>query len=161
MSTAYTFLNTATSAAMSIGLHLPAHRLLLSKTEDMKRKDTYKILQALDIYITVTLGLPCCLPPLDGIPADESRYLDSWPRGQLSQEPETTSKTYLAPLLPVRDFVRSAYFSGQSPTTTGSYLVPYSLIQSYNDASDAWHQSVCCNMEEQMISPRLAEKMYV
>jgi hypothetical protein len=161
MSTAYAFLNAAVGAAMSVGLHLPAHRLLLSKSENMKRKDTYQILQALDIYVTVSLGLPCCLPPLDGIPMDESRNLDSWPGVPLSQELETASYTYLAPLLPVRDFVRSAYFSGQNPCATGFYLVSCTLVHRYNDYSDAWHKLACCNMEEKATSPRLAKTMYV
>jgi hypothetical protein len=161
MSTAYAFLNAATGAAIGAGLHLPAYRLLLSESEDMKRKDTYKILQALDIYVTVSLGLPCCIPPMDTIPIEESRNLDPWPGFQLSHELEATSNTFLAPLLPVRDFVRSAYFSGQTPAATGAYLVSCTMLRRHNDYSDAWHKSACCNMETKTTSPRLAEKMYV
>lgn len=133
----------AATAAVRLGLHLPATDANTPRDGHIARNITYRCLMALDVYVASFLGLPCAL---SGVPLQEdyARHVgEAIPTMTRSVEgADNVASVTIDGFILLRNAMQESYFSGLTPGDSGIYNVPCSTVQKHNERFDTWIQSI-------------------
>ena len=141
ITSAHAYINSASAAALRMGLH-QAHAFgHLPLDERLLRERAYRSLKALDIFVSTFLGLPCYLPACSD--DEQDRYDSAFPnRNVQSHTFELHVEANFALLNILGDTVQKCYFNGQKVGDEGVYRVHHQTLDECNGRlDDEWRSA--------------------
>jgi len=157
MSTCYNYICIAVAASLRLGLHNDAVGSQLPEEERLARKRTFTVLDILDTYVTVALGLPKTLRDIAPVIGERQHIAKSPSEPDITHHVEEAldnGTLFHAGLIHI---LAKAVETSHSPTktlgqTNGFYSVRYGKIVTIENEMESWFATLPNSREESNIS---------